>query len=58
MKASAATKKLRIEINLTNQQSLIIRKLICRIGETRKEAIQRLITAAVDKAVVKQGNFL
>lgn len=53
MATQLKSKKLRIEISITKQDSNFIRKHICEENETRKEAIERIINNTIGKTASK-----
>jgi len=48
-------KKIRVEIWITKSDSRIIRDNICKINETRKQAIERIVSKEIDRVVAKQA---
>ena len=50
-----SVKKTRVEIWITKSDSRIIRDNICKIDETRKEAIERIVQKEINRVVAKQA---
>jgi hypothetical protein len=57
MGVSISTKTLRIEINLTEQESRYIRKHLTLTDETRKLAIERMIRNQIEKSKKQQKDL-